>query len=425
MSTPDSTQPDARRPSVFLSYASEDRPAAQTLRDALASFGLEVLYDESSLVGGDAWDQKIRRQIRDCDYFMPLISASTAARAEGYFRREWRLAVERTLDMADDHVFLLPIVIDETSETRARVPDKFLAVQWLRLPGGKPSAALEELCRRLLSGEAIPGMRTAGGAPEERQASRKPSHSRSRPSPPPAQYPPFPREEPGQRTRFWLQVLGWTLRWAWISFKRVPKTVRVLIYIWVAIALIAQWNSHGSHGSHEEHSKGISAADAQKLKAISEAYQGGTSKPDLARLAQQIARQFSDDSDQATADSPVLAIPFSAPAGDAAAAKLADATFAQVYGRVAIAHHGHVGLAGEAPASLDAAGAAEQGRAHHAKWVVYGAVDHPPPAESLSVSIVAVPDGDAEWSKSYPIAGADPAEIAAEVASELSKAEED
>src|SRR5580692_4896421 len=116
-------------PSVFLSYASEDRPAAQSVRDALAASGLEVWYDENELDGGDAWDQKIRRQIRGCDYFMPIISATTEARPEGYFRREWRLAVERTLDMADDHTFLLPVVIDDTSEAGARVPERFVAVQ--------------------------------------------------------------------------------------------------------------------------------------------------------------------------------------------------------------------------------------------------------------------------------------------------------
>src|ERR1043165_6048340 len=84
------------RPSVFISYASEDRAAARILRDALEAAGLEVWYDENELGGGDAWDQKIRRQIRDCDYFMPVISSSTERRKEGYFRREWRLAVERT-----------------------------------------------------------------------------------------------------------------------------------------------------------------------------------------------------------------------------------------------------------------------------------------------------------------------------------------
>jgi hypothetical protein len=41
-----------------------------------------------------------------------LVSANTEARSEGYFRREWNLAVSRMLDMADDKAFLLPVVID-------------------------------------------------------------------------------------------------------------------------------------------------------------------------------------------------------------------------------------------------------------------------------------------------------------------------
>jgi len=52
---------------------------------------------------------------------MPIISASTQAREEGYFRREWNLAVGRTRDMADDAAFLLPVVIDATPEPHARV----------------------------------------------------------------------------------------------------------------------------------------------------------------------------------------------------------------------------------------------------------------------------------------------------------------
>jgi len=68
-----------RAPTVFLSYASADREAARVLRDALPTLGLEVWYDESELGGGEIWDQKIRKQIRECDYFMPLISAQTEA----------------------------------------------------------------------------------------------------------------------------------------------------------------------------------------------------------------------------------------------------------------------------------------------------------------------------------------------------------
>src|SRR5277367_3085394 len=173
-------------PTVFLSYASADREAARLLRDALPTFGLEVWYDESDLGGGEIWDQKIRKQIRECDYFMPIISAQTEARHEGYFRREWRLAVERTLDMADDHAFLLPVVIDATSQSGARVPEKFLSIQWVRVPGGRPNAALRSLCKRLVSGEPVAGPRAP--APTARIAG-PPNVSA-----PPGVYPAYPTQ---------------------------------------------------------------------------------------------------------------------------------------------------------------------------------------------------------------------------------------
>ena len=71
---------------VFLSYASQDAEAAECIADALRESGVEVWFDKSELVGGDAWDAKIRQQIKECALFVPIISANTQARAEGYFR---------------------------------------------------------------------------------------------------------------------------------------------------------------------------------------------------------------------------------------------------------------------------------------------------------------------------------------------------
>ena len=85
---------------VFLSYASQDAPAAERLCNALRNAGVEVWFDQSELRGGDSWDASIRRQIKNCALFVPMISANTQSREEGYFRREWKLAVDRTNDMA-------------------------------------------------------------------------------------------------------------------------------------------------------------------------------------------------------------------------------------------------------------------------------------------------------------------------------------
>lgn len=38
--------------------------------------GIEVWFDESELRRGDAWDQKLRREIQACALFIPVISAN-------------------------------------------------------------------------------------------------------------------------------------------------------------------------------------------------------------------------------------------------------------------------------------------------------------------------------------------------------------
>jgi TolB-like protein/Tfp pilus assembly protein PilF len=140
-----------RAPAVFISYASQDAEAAKRICDALRAAGIEVWFDQSELRGGDVWDRQIRQQIHDCRLFMPIVSANAEARVEGYFRREWKLAVDRTHDLSERVAFLVPIVIDSTPEATADVPDAFRHVQWTRLPGGSASPAFVEQIRRVIT----------------------------------------------------------------------------------------------------------------------------------------------------------------------------------------------------------------------------------------------------------------------------------
>src|SRR4249919_3205803 len=141
---------------VFLSYASQDAEAARRICEALRACGIEVWFDQSELRGGDVWDQKIRQQIHDCSLFLPIISAHTEARTEGYFRLEWKLAVDRSYLMADDAAFLFPVVIDDTPDAGARVPEKFRTVQWTRLPAGQTPPAFAQRISALLAGTEKP-----------------------------------------------------------------------------------------------------------------------------------------------------------------------------------------------------------------------------------------------------------------------------
>lgn len=160
---------------VFLSYASQDADAVRRIAEALRAGGIEAWFDQAELRGGDAWDQKIRRQIKDCTLFLPVISAATQARGEGYFRREWKLAVERTMDMADGVPFLFPIVLDGVTDRDALVPEVFRQVQWTRVGSdGLPPAFVTNIAE-LLGSRAAPGgagpAATPAGPPARASAS--------------------------------------------------------------------------------------------------------------------------------------------------------------------------------------------------------------------------------------------------------------
>lgn len=171
---------------VFLSYASEDAEAAKRICEALRAARIEVWFDKSELRSGDAWDRRIRNQIHDCALFVPIISAYSDGRTEGYFRLEWKLAVDRSHLMADDATFLLPVVIDDTPDATARVPDRFREVQWTRLPAGETPPAFVERVLRLLSSEiahaqaavSIPAAAALHAAAAPRHPARNPATSR-------------------------------------------------------------------------------------------------------------------------------------------------------------------------------------------------------------------------------------------------------
>ncbi len=136
--------------SVFLSYASQDAPAVKKIRDALEAAGVEVWFDQRRLESGDDFDKEIKRHIRACSLFVPVISTHTQARHEGYFRLEWALGAERSKLIAETIPFILPVLIDPVSEHEALVPDRFLQVQWTKLPGGATTPEFTERMVKLV-----------------------------------------------------------------------------------------------------------------------------------------------------------------------------------------------------------------------------------------------------------------------------------
>ena len=122
---------------VFISYAREDLAAVQQIKAGLEAAGITTWFDMDRLEVGDDYDRKIQRNIARCSYFIPVVSSTTQRRLEGYFRREWSYAIDRTRNMADGALFILPVTIDATGAAEALVPDKFKALHFTQLPAGQ------------------------------------------------------------------------------------------------------------------------------------------------------------------------------------------------------------------------------------------------------------------------------------------------
>ncbi len=103
---------------VFVSYAREDLAAVQKLKAGLDAAGIKTWFDLERLEGGDDYDRKIQRNIGRCSYFIPVVSATTQRRLEGYFRREWSYAIDRARNIAEGALFILPVTIDDTERRR-------------------------------------------------------------------------------------------------------------------------------------------------------------------------------------------------------------------------------------------------------------------------------------------------------------------
>jgi TolB-like protein len=202
---------------IFLSYAKQDAEAAATICAALRTAGIEVWFDQSELRGGDAWDAAIRRQIKTCALIIPIISESTQGRAEGYFRLEWKLAIDRSHLMAQDRPFLIPVVIDDTQEGDERVPDKFREVQWTRLPNGATTTAFVDRMAKLLEHETGT-KRSAAPSAAKQPAAPTPDATLVSPAAPP----PFKQRPPiawlaSIAVLLLVGVGAWATRHAWLQ----------------------------------------------------------------------------------------------------------------------------------------------------------------------------------------------------------------
>ena len=143
LATTVSLRPELESGAVFLSYASDDRPAVERVKVALEEAGVDVFFDRDQLQAGDDWEGKLRRNLHQCSMFVPVLSQHTLTLERRFFRVAWNAALAEAHMASSADVFLLPIV-KLTAPRSTTQPCHIIQRSSVdrRFPGGEPTADL-------------------------------------------------------------------------------------------------------------------------------------------------------------------------------------------------------------------------------------------------------------------------------------------
>lgn len=131
-----------RGPSVFLSYAHEDRDIARTLAVELEKRGAAVWIDQGELRIGDSIIERVSAAITEVDYIVVLVSATSVA--SPWVAKELSLAATRVL--ARQGVKVLPVRIGNVP-----MPPSLGDILYLQLNANDVAGAADKIYRDLLS----------------------------------------------------------------------------------------------------------------------------------------------------------------------------------------------------------------------------------------------------------------------------------
>lgn len=113
-------------PSVFISYAREDLRVVRKLYNDLKRAGANPWLDKESLLPGHRWKVEIKRAIRECRYFLAVLSSNSVSR-RGYVHREVAEALQILDEFPESQIFMIPVRLDDCSPSHERLRD----LQWV------------------------------------------------------------------------------------------------------------------------------------------------------------------------------------------------------------------------------------------------------------------------------------------------------
>jgi hypothetical protein len=119
---------------VFLSYSWDDKSVVERLKNEFEKNGISVFFDDDSLKTGERYNQTIKNYIKNCDFFLPIISKKAIENKDRYvYDKEWKSAI--VLDGYKDRSYIRPYIIDDTPPTDQGIPEEIRELNIEKVPG--------------------------------------------------------------------------------------------------------------------------------------------------------------------------------------------------------------------------------------------------------------------------------------------------
>ena len=102
------------KPTIFLSYAREDRARVEQVYESLKAEGFNPWLDIQDIMPGQNWSQVIGQAIRSADCMLVFLSRHSVSK-QGYIQREIRAALSMLSELPEGAMFLIPVRLDDST----------------------------------------------------------------------------------------------------------------------------------------------------------------------------------------------------------------------------------------------------------------------------------------------------------------------
>ena len=112
---------------IFLSYSSDDKDKVEILYNKLLDKGFKPWMDKKDLLGGENWDVRIKKAMRNSDFCLICLSKNSVSK-RGFLQREIKVALDLWKEKLETDIYLIPVRLDD-----CEIPEALAAFQWIDL----------------------------------------------------------------------------------------------------------------------------------------------------------------------------------------------------------------------------------------------------------------------------------------------------